>query len=442
MTTFPAVGSKQIDLPLGPETGRSRAPETAPSEGIAHNVVGLFAGIGGIELGLHRAGHQTLLLCENDDAALAVLRKRFSVPSGSGSGVKFHADVTTLRSLPVSTTLITAGFPCQDLSQAGSVKGISGSRSGLVGEIFRLLRRHRVPWVLLENVPFMLQLARGEAMNVITAAFEEMGYKWAYRVIDSRAFGLPQRRRRVYFLAARDGDPREVLFADEAVESVDLRSSPGVVASGFYWTEGLRGLGWAVDAVPTLKGGSSIGIPSPPAIVMPDGDVITPGIVDAERLQGFPRGWTKPAEVVAKPSSRWKLVGNAVNVRAAQWIGRRMKRPGSVMSFGLGPLKANRWPSAAWNVGSGRYFVRASEWPVQRRYISLNDFITREFAKPLSLRATEGFLSRAAKAKLNFPDGFIATLERHRERVRKQSAHQTVKSRGHRVKKQSRKRST
>ena len=96
---------------------------------------------------------------------------------------------------------------------------------------------------------------------------------------------------------------------------------------GFYWTEGLRGLGWAVDAVPTLKGGSTIGIPSPPAIWNSgDGSITTPDIRDAERLQGFDADWTLPALDVGgvRRGHRWKLVGNAVSVPVARWVGDRL----------------------------------------------------------------------------------------------------------------------
>src|SRR5690606_19679397 len=110
---------------------------------------------------------------------------------------------------------------------------------------------------------------------------------------------------------------------------------------GFYWTEGLRGLGWAVNAVPTLKGGSSIGIPSPPAIVLPDGRVVTPDIRDAERLQGFPADWTKVAETVARRSARWRLVGNAVSVPAADWIGKRLLKPAAVKDFEIAPMRGH-----------------------------------------------------------------------------------------------------
>src|SRR5690606_17988103 len=101
-------------------------------------MVGLFAGIGGLELGLGRHGCSTELLCEIEPGAQAVLRTRFpDVPP--------HPDVTRLRSLPRDTELVAAGFPCQDLSQAGRTAGITGSKSGLVDEVFRLVKRKNGP---------------------------------------------------------------------------------------------------------------------------------------------------------------------------------------------------------------------------------------------------------------------------------------------------------
>jgi DNA (cytosine-5)-methyltransferase 1 len=399
----------RLDLRWGSGPERVRA-STKPSIGMTHRVAGLFAGIGGVERGLHRSGHTTNLFCENEPAAMAVLRDQFN-------GIPIHDDVCTLRTLPADTSLVVAGFPCQDLSQAGATRGIEGARSGLVGEVFRLIEACRTPWLLLENVPFMLQLAQGEAMNVITSRLEALGYRWAYRVVDTRAFGLPQRRRRVYLVASLDSDPREVIFADEAGVQSEPSLNGHPVACGFYWTEGLRGLGWAVDAVPTLKGGSAIGIPSPPAIWMPDGQIVTPDIRDAERLQGFPPGWTIAAESVAKKGARWKLVGNAVSVPTAEWIGRRMRSPGKVLDFEVVPMQGHRrWPTAAWNVGEGRFAVLASEWPRATPRRALAEFF-RFQTSPLSARATKGFLSRTERAKLNFKQGFLAAIQQHLERI-------------------------
>ena len=387
----------------------SATAQAVPECGRMHRVAGLFAGIGGLERGLDHAGHETLVLCENAPPAMEVLRQRFS-------DVPLHADVCSLSELPPGTSLVTAGFPCQDLSQAGQTRGIDGSRSGLVGEVFRLIESHRVPWVLLENVPFMLQLGRGRAMDVIASTFEQLGYAWAYRVVDSRAFGLAQRRKRVYFVASREGDPRTVLFADEAAETNERSCDATSVACGFYWTEGIRGLGWAVDAIPTLKGGSSIGIPSPPAILLPDSSVVQPDIRDAERLQGLPADWTQPAEDVSKSGVRWKLVGNAVSVPVSKWIGSRLANPGYVLDFDLRRLEGTRWPSAAWNVGAGRIAVDASQWPVQHGYQSLEAFMRYE-PRLLSGRATRGFLNRTARGSLRFPPGFLEAVVRHRMRM-------------------------
>ncbi|MFN6196231.1 MAG: DNA cytosine methyltransferase [Acidobacteriota bacterium] len=373
-------------------------------------VVGLFAGIGGVELGLASAGHQTSLLCEIEANAAAVLTQRFPK-------VPLHDDVTTLRSLPKGTDLLAGGFPCQDLSQAGKTEGIlRGKRSSLVGEVFRLVKKHEPPLVLLENVPFMLKLDSGRAMEVLAAAFEELGYKWAYRVINSLAFGVPQRRERVIFLASKDVDPREVLFPGNEDEPASLLDAVGKVACGFYWTEGIRGLGWAADAVPTLKGGSTIGIPSPPAILMPDGRVVTPDIRDAERMQGFPEEWTAPAALVARDSSRWKLIGNAVTVDLFKWVGKNLASPSS--DFDDQEAKRIRinhgWPKAGWNCGEGRFEAELSTYPCLTRRTPLHKWL-RYPGKALSLRATKGFLLRTDHSSLRFPKRFLEMLRQHKE---------------------------
>lgn len=379
-------------------------------------VVGLFAGIGGIEVGLSRAGHSSTLLCELDDAAATVLEKRF--PSTA-----IARDVLTLGELP-QCDLVAAGFPCQDLSQAGRTAGIGGRNSGLVKRVFELLEgaAHSPRWLLLENVPFMLQLERGDAMRYLTARLEELGYRWAYRVVDARAFGLPQRRQRVLLLASRTDDPREVLFHDDA--GVPVPPDHRGVACGFYWTEGIRGLGWAVDGVPTLKGGSTIGIPSAPAIWMPDGTIGTPDIRDAERMQGFDVDWTAPAGELGSRGERhrWKLVGNAVSVPLAEWVGRRLRDPRGFDESLQEPLRPDgSWPSAAWGEASSRHKVNISLWPERAPYRSLAAFLQFPL-KPLSERATAGFLGRTTRSSLRFPAGFIHALEAHLRAVRAAAA--------------------
>ncbi len=381
----------------------------------------LFAGIGGIEAGLHRAGVTTKVFCEIEPGAVAVLEERFT-------GTHLHRDVTTLSPRAIAgIDLLTAGFPCQDLSQAGRTKGMGGEQSSLVRHVFRLLERRRVPWVLLENVPFMLQLGRGHALNAVVSELERLGYSWAYRVIDTRAFGLPQRRERVYLLAARNDDPRTVLFAGNELQEPPELPPPQERSHGFYWTEGSRGLGWAVDAVPTLKGGSTIGIASPPAIWLPAGEIVQPDIRDAERMQGFPVDWTAPAEGVTRPSHRWKLVGNAVTVDAAAWIGEQFReRAGRTDIIGE-PVRADRsWPRVAWNVGQGRRTTTAiGSWPVARKGEPLARFLAYP-TRPLSERATSGFLNRFRASSLTKPNGFLDALEAHLARVAAPSGFEAI----------------
>jgi DNA (cytosine-5)-methyltransferase 1 len=364
-------------------------------------VVGLFAGIGGLELGLARAGHEGILLCEIEEGAKAVLEARFP-------GVPVASDVTTMKTLPKGTDLVTAGFPCQDLSQAGATRGIGGNQSSLVDHVFRLIQHSDVPWLLLENVPFMLQLGGGAAIRHVTSRLGELGFRWAYRVINTLAFGIPQRRERVFLLASREHDPAPILFGEDSAPP-PLQDWRGK-ACGFYWTEGRRGLGWAVDAVPTLKGGSTLGIPSPPAIWLPDGSFVTPDIQDAERLQGFPAGWTSPAANRVRASNRWKLVGNAVTVDVAEWIGRKLS--GSPLEWNAPIVQFETsvaWPKAAFWDGKQVLGVQVSAWPARRTSPPLVDFL--QYApRPLSDRALAGFHSRLNKSNLRRPVEFDRDL--------------------------------
>lgn len=382
-------------------------PDT--TKALSFRVAALFAGIGGIELGLHRAGHDTVLWCEADPAALAVLRARFDITGAVSE------DVAELTELSAAAEVVTAGFPCQDLSQAGRTAGIAGLRSGLVGHVFRLLEQRRDDpprWLVLENVPFMLSLDGGAAMHRLTSGLEELGYSWAYRIVNTNAFGLPQRRRRVLLLASTTEDPRGPLLAQDA-GAPPPRDADGR-ACGFYWTEGVRGLGLAVEGVPTLKGGSSIGIPSPPAIWIPGEGLFTPDIRDAERLQGFAADWTAPAHADGRRvGGRWKLIGNAVSVPVAEWLGERLQRPRSYSDVLDVELSAvDRWPKAAWGGPEGHYRAAVSDWPIHRPAPQLLEYLEHPL-KPLSARAATGFLKRARSGRLRFPNGFLADVAEH-----------------------------
>jgi len=321
-----------------------------------------------------------------------------------------RTDVREIKRLP-SVDLFAAGFPCQNLSQAGQTDGIHGNESSLIKHVFRLLESTKRPpkWVLLENVPFMLMLDGGRAMRYIARRFGMLGYTWAYRIVDTRAFGIPQRRRRVLILASKTEDPKNVLLATDGSEPLHGRGRGR--SYGFYWTEGNTGIGWAKNAIPALKTGSRISIPSPPAIwVRRNRFIGVPDIRDAERLQGFPENWTKGQD---QERQRWRLVGNSVSVPVATWVGRSILRPGCYddereIKVGW----SAPWGSAGWGRKGERYIVEISEWPVDRKQSLLDEFLRFDL-NPLSYRATKGFFDRARASALKVDKEFLSDLAYH-----------------------------
>lgn len=185
--------------------------------------------------------------------------------------------------------------------------------------------------------------------------------------------------------------------------------------------------GWAVDAVPTLKGGSTIGIPSPPAIWNPcDGSIATPDIRDAERLQGFDADWTQPAWEAegVRRGHRWKRVGNAVSVPVARWVGERLSRPGVFDEARIGESvrPGVAWPKAAFGrKGTQPQAVSVSMWPMAVPRPRLSEFIRYKLT-PLSARATSGFKSRLDVSPLRYPDEFREALRLYEQRVRRPTA--------------------
>ena len=319
-----------------------------------------FGGPGGNGLGLHQAGHSTKLLCEVDLGRAASSRTRF------GEGITLELDIRLLDELYQQLTWSPPGFRAKTLVKPGKRQGFEESSRASLTMFFALFA------TTIGQLGFCSKTFHSccswiaaTPCGPLTEQLGANGFTWAYRVVDTRAFGLPQRRQRVIMLASRTEDPSGVLFNEQA-DPVEPKYRPDL-ACGFYWTEGNRGLGWAVDAVPTLKGGSTIGIPSPPAIWMPNNEgIVVPDIRDVERLQGFPADWTSTAVGDGvRRNAQWKLVGNAVSVPVARWIGERLRSPASDIPRIDERLAAHApWPRGAWGRKGETYRVDTSPWPV------------------------------------------------------------------------------
>lgn len=383
------------------------------------SLVSLFSGIGGFEVAARSCGLTPALLCEVDNLAQAVLRNRFPT-------AEVAPDVRRIDRLPRKTWLVTAGFPCQDLSSVGPKHGIRGSQSSLVDEVFRLLEHADPDWVVLENVMFMLHLGKGAAMEHVVGGLEDLGFNWAYRLLNTSNFGIPQRRRRVYFVASRKHDAVSALFDEHEPNRADpeRKCLSGSASYGFYWTEGTYATGITENGVPPLKTGSTIGIPSPPAIILSNGTVGTPTIGDAERLQGFRKGWTRAVAGVGRESFRWKLVGNAVSVPVARHVIRGVLRatgaePAQHENAEQFCMQMRKWPDAAFGRGGRRYAMPNNGMSGMKPHVPIQEFLS-ENLKPLSAKATWGFLRRAQRGRLSFPDGFLDRLEAHAWQMERQ----------------------
>lgn len=159
-------------------------------------VLDLFSGIGGFSLGLEKAGFETIAFCESEEYPRAILRKHWP-------DVPIYADIRNLTGERLQSDglsgfdVITAGFPCQDISVAGAGKGIDGERSGLWSEVSRLVGDIRPRWVLLENVAALL----GRGMGRVIGDLAAIGYDCQWEVISASSIGAPHRRQRVFIVA-------------------------------------------------------------------------------------------------------------------------------------------------------------------------------------------------------------------------------------------------
>jgi len=173
-------------------------------------VLDLFSGIGGFSLGLERTGgFQTVAFCELDEYCNKVLKKHWP-------GVKNYGDITTAR-FKESVDLVTAGFPCQDISYAGEGAGLAGERSGLFWHILHTVRMVGLPKLLLENVAALLD--RG--MGAVLGSLAQIGYDTEWHCIQAADIGAPHLRDRVWIFA----NPRQEPFAQPILTEVDVSES-------------------------------------------------------------------------------------------------------------------------------------------------------------------------------------------------------------------------
>lgn len=202
------------------------------------SVIDLFAGIGGIRMGFDYAfgdDIKTVFTGEWDVHAQKTYRANFAEPK------EIHGDITRIdeKDIPPHDILL-AGFPCQAFSLAGHKRGFDDARGTLFFDVARIVKYHRPKVVFCENVKNLIAHDRGRTFKVITGILEELGYSVFYRVLNSKDFGVPQNRERIYVVAFRnDIAPNEFIFPETTNTETVLRDvlETSAVSSKYYLSD-------------------------------------------------------------------------------------------------------------------------------------------------------------------------------------------------------------
>jgi len=175
-------------------------------------VASLFSGVGGFDLAFERAGADIIWQSENDLYASQVLARHWPFVPNLG-------DINDIIYPPFpGPDLLVGGFPCQDYSKAGRGAGLAGDRGALWWQYHRLIAECKPTWVVGENVDTLLTSNGGRDFETIIGSVTDLGYGVVWATLDSQHFGVPQRRRRIFFVGHSGGEPRpEVLALSEGL---------------------------------------------------------------------------------------------------------------------------------------------------------------------------------------------------------------------------------
>ena len=161
-------------------------------------VASFFSGIGGFDLGFENAGMEIVFQCEIDAFCQKVLKKHWP-------NILLINDINKVNAKDIpEAELWCGGFPCPDLSLAnqGKRKGLNGDRSGLFFRFADLISERQPRWVVIENVPGILNSQDGQDFLLLVETLDELGYGVSWRILDAKYFGTSQRRRRVYIVGS------------------------------------------------------------------------------------------------------------------------------------------------------------------------------------------------------------------------------------------------
>ena len=228
-----------------------------------------------------------------------------------------HGDMTTFKEWPDDPIdLLVGGTPCQSFSIAGLRKGLDDPRGNLMLTYLAIAARYRPRWLVWENVPGVLSSNRGRDFGTFLGALGQLGYGFAYRVLDAQYFGVAQRRRRV-FAVGYLGDWRRAAAVLFERDSLSGHPAPSREADQI-----------SRRVFPCLTRSGAGSLREEEAYVIENcGGIrrLTPR--ECERLQGFPDDYTliQYRNKDAADGPRYKAMGNSMAVPVMRWIGERIQ---------------------------------------------------------------------------------------------------------------------
>lgn len=288
-------------------------------------VASFFSGIGGFDLGFEGTGFKINFQCEIQPFCETILRQ--SWPDAS-----FAKDIATLEPKLIPTADVwCGGFPCQDLSVARGAlgrHGLNGSRSSLFFRLATLAQIKKPRVILIENVHGLLNSNEGKDFAELLHTLGTLNYAVSWRLLNSRYFGVPQSRPRVYICAWLNdfNAAGSVLFEDRPpVQGVRERSAFMETS----WVQGLGPIAPKLAFCLAATSGRHTGTDWSRTYISYENEVrrLTP--LECERLQGFPDDWTKIIQSLTDTeradSLRYHALGNAVSVPVVKWIATRIR---------------------------------------------------------------------------------------------------------------------
>jgi len=186
------------------------------------NYLSLFSGIGGFEIPLQEAGHKCVGFSEIDKYAIQVYKKHFPKHHNYGDITKIN-----VQKLP-DFDLIVGGFPCQSFSIAGKRGGFKDTRGTLFFNIAKIIKAKRPRLLLLENVKGLLSHDEGNTFATIISTIDELGYDCQWQVLNSKNFGVPQNRERVFIVGNLRGTSRSKVFPIGKDDKMDITKKYGL----------------------------------------------------------------------------------------------------------------------------------------------------------------------------------------------------------------------